>query len=88
MQEGKMASATARVLQHNPAQLDDRRLAIENAIGTMRIENLEPDETTIQILARYASGEIELSETNRLLDEHSRIVTSNHAAASLTHFGP
>ena len=56
MQEGKMASATARVLQHNPAQLDDRRLAIENAIGTMRIENLEPDETTIQILSRYASG--------------------------------
>jgi Antitoxin VbhA len=69
-----MAAATAPVIPLTPAELDDRRLAVENAIGTMRIEDLEPDETTKQILYRYANGEIELPETNRLLDEYSRTI--------------
>jgi hypothetical protein len=60
------------VISLTPAEMDVRRLAVENTIGTMRIENLEPDETTVQILSRYAKGEVELAETNRLLDEHSR----------------
>ena len=60
------------VISLSPAEMDVRRLAVENTIGTMRIENLEPDETTFQILSRYAKGEVELPETNRLLDEHSR----------------
>jgi hypothetical protein len=67
-----MAAATAPVITLTPAELDERRLAVDNAIGTMRIENLEPDETTKQILSRYASGEIELPEMNRLLDEYTR----------------
>jgi hypothetical protein len=69
-----MAAANAPVITLTPAELDDRRLAVENAIGTMRIEDLEPDETTKQILYRYANGEIELPETNRLLDEYSRTI--------------
>jgi hypothetical protein len=69
-----MAAATAPVIVLTPAELDDRRLAVENAIGTMSIEDLEPDATTQQILFRYANGEIELSETNRLLDEYSRTI--------------
>jgi hypothetical protein len=69
-----MAAATAPVITLTPAELDDRRLAVENAIGTMRIEDLEPDETTKQILYRYANGEIELPEANRLLDEYSRTI--------------
>jgi len=60
------------VISLTPAEMDVRCLAVENTIGTMRIENLEPDETTVQILSRYAKGEVELAETNRLLDEHSR----------------
>jgi hypothetical protein len=67
-----MAVGTAPVITLSPAELDERRLAIENAIGTMRIEDLEPDETTKKILFRYADGEIDLPETNRLLDEYSR----------------
>ena len=39
-----------------------------------RIEDLEPDETTQQILSRYATGEIELSEMNRLLDKYSSAI--------------
>jgi hypothetical protein len=66
-----MAVESAPVVSLSPAELDDRRLAVENTIGTMRIEDLEPDETTKQILSRYATGEIDLPETNRLLDEYS-----------------
>jgi hypothetical protein len=40
----------------------------------MRIEDLEPDVTTRQIIARYAIGEIELVEMNRLLDEYSSTI--------------
>lgn len=69
-----MAVEAARVVTPTQAELDDRRLAVENAIGTLRIENMEPDETTQRVLSRYANGEIELAETNRLLDEYSRSV--------------
>ena len=40
----------------------------------MRIEDMEPDQTTRQILNRYVVGEIELPETNKLLDEYSRTI--------------
>jgi hypothetical protein len=66
-----MAATTASVATLTPAELDDRRLAVENTIGTLRIENMEPDEITKRILYRYAHGEIGLDETNRLLDEYS-----------------
>jgi len=69
-----MAVETAPVITLSTAELDDRRLAVENAVGTMRIENLAPDETATQIITRYANGEIELLETNRLLDEYSRAI--------------
>lgn len=69
-----MAVGTAPVLPLTAAELDDRRLAVENSIGTMRIEDLEPDEATQQILFRYANGEIDLSEANLLLDEYSRTI--------------
>ena len=69
-----MAAAIAPVTTLTPAELDARRLAVEGTIGTMRIEDMEPDETTKEILYRYANGEIELPETNRLLDEYSRTI--------------
>ncbi len=67
-----MAVATIPVIPLTPAELYDRRLAVENTIGTMRIEGLDPDETTLQILNRYADGQIEFSEAKRLLREYSR----------------
>jgi hypothetical protein len=70
-----MDIASTPVVPLTPAELDDRRLAVENAIGTMRIEDLEPDEATHQILHRYAQGEIPLDEMSRLIHEYSaRIV--------------
>jgi hypothetical protein len=66
-----MAATTTPVVKLTPAELNERRLAVENTIGTLRIENLEPDEITKRILYHYAHGEIGLDEANRLLDEYS-----------------
>lgn len=55
-------------------ELDQRRLEVENTIGTMRIEDMEPDESTKQILYRYAKGEIEFEEAIRLMREDSRTI--------------
>jgi hypothetical protein len=69
-----MAATTTSVNALTPAELDDRRLAVENTIGTMRIENLEPDEITKGILYRYAQGEIPLDEMSRLIHEHTAAI--------------
>jgi len=55
-------------------ELDQRRLQVENTVGTMRIEDMEPDETTMQILTRYAQGEIDFPEANQLMKEDSRTI--------------
>jgi hypothetical protein len=69
-----MATATAPVITLTPAELDDRRLAVENAIGTMRLSDLEPDETTQKIFFSYAKGEIEIGEMNRLIHEYTATI--------------
>ena len=69
-----MAATTASAITLTPAELDDRRLAVENTIGTMRIEGLDPDETTMKILQRYAEGQMSFSETKLLLREYSRTI--------------
>jgi hypothetical protein len=69
-----MAATAAPVVTLTPAELDDRRLAVENTIGTLRIENLEPDEATRRILYRYAQGEISLEEMSRLIHEYSATI--------------
>ena len=51
-EEGNMAIATTPVIPPTPLETDDRRLAVENAIGTLRIENLELDITPHRILDR------------------------------------
>jgi hypothetical protein len=66
-----MAATNAPVFKLTPAELDDRRLAVENTIGTLRIENLEPDEITKGILDRFAQGEIPLDEMSRLIHEYT-----------------
>jgi hypothetical protein len=69
-----MAAATAPVLTLTPEELDDRRLAVESAIGTMRISDLEPDETTQKILYSYANGEINHEEMSRQIHEYSATI--------------
>jgi hypothetical protein len=69
-----MAVETAPVKPLDQAALEGRRLAVENVIGTLRIEDMEPDETTMQILIRYRNGEIDLPEANKLIDDYSRTI--------------
>jgi hypothetical protein len=73
-EEGNMAIATTPVIPPTPLETDDRRLAVENAIGTLRIENLELDITPHRILDRYAHGEIPLEEMSRLIHEYTAAI--------------
>jgi hypothetical protein len=69
-----MTIATAPKITLTPEELDKRRLAVQNTIGTMRIEDMEPDEATMRILDRYTNGEIDFPEANRLMLEDSRTI--------------
>ena len=66
-----MAGAPTSVIPLTPAELDNRRLAVENAIGTLRIEGLELDPTPNRFLQQYAKGEIPLDEMSRLIHEYT-----------------
>jgi hypothetical protein len=69
-----MAVATAPIVPPNSAELVDRRLAVENAIGTLRIESIELDEIPSRILSQYAQGEISLEEMSRLIHEYTAAI--------------
>ena len=69
--EGNMTVETARANSLDHADFEDRHLAVENAIGTLRIENLELDTIPQRILERYAQGEIPLDEMSRLIHEYT-----------------
>ena len=44
------------------ASLADRHYAVDCAIGSMRIEDMEPDPEVFEIMERFARGEIDLAE--------------------------
>jgi hypothetical protein len=69
-----MAAITAPVISLTPAELDNRRLAVENAIGTLRIENMELDTVPHLVLEQYAQGEISLDEMSRQIHEHTAAI--------------
>ena len=69
-----MDDATAPVDTLTAEERDDRRLAVEGTVGTMRLSNLEPDETTLQVLDSYQPGKISIEELNCLLHEYSSTI--------------
>jgi hypothetical protein len=69
-----MHDTTAHVGTLTPEDLDDRRLAVEGTVGTMRLSDLEPVETTMRILDSYQRGEITIEELNRLMHEYSSMI--------------
>ncbi len=69
-----MTVGIAPVITPNSAELDDRRLAVENAIGTLRIENMKIDAVPNRILEQYAQGEIRLDEMSRLMHEYTAAI--------------
>jgi hypothetical protein len=50
-------------------EADKRRLAVDNALGSLRIENMDLAPVERQIFERYAAGEISLDELDRLVEQ-------------------
>jgi hypothetical protein len=65
-----MATATQPVLTLSSAEADERRRAVQSALGSLRIEGmeLEPDER--EILERHARGEIDLAAMHAEMDAY------------------
>jgi Antitoxin VbhA len=57
-----MAVATLPVVTANEIELDNRRLAVESALGSLRIEGMELEPEGRDILDRFANGEMTLPE--------------------------
>jgi hypothetical protein len=56
-----MASATQDVTKLTAEETASRRLAVEGAIGSLRIEGMEPDAQELDIVSQFARGEIDLA---------------------------
>jgi len=55
-----LASATQNVSKLKAEEAAERRLAVEGAIGSLRIEGMEPDARELEIVNQFARGEIDL----------------------------
>jgi hypothetical protein len=65
-----MATVAQTILTPVPDNLALRRYAVDNAIGTLRIEGMELDPEERKIVERYAQGEISLAEQDALMDAY------------------
>jgi hypothetical protein len=65
-----MASATQPVTALTPAEIVERRRAVQSAIGSLRIEGIEPDREELEIVDRFARGEIDLGTVHDRMDAH------------------
>ncbi len=71
-----MASATQSVPAMTPAEGARRRLALESAIGSLRIEGMELEPGEREILDRHVRGEIDLATLNAEMDAYSEAHSS------------
>lgn len=66
-----MSSATQTeatlILEH----ADQRRLAVQSAIGSLRIEGMEPDKAELEIVELFARGEIDFATMSAQMDAYS-----------------
>jgi hypothetical protein len=53
-----MAGATVPVASVNEIELENRRLAVESALGSLRIEGMEPEPEGREILDRLQTGNV------------------------------
>lgn len=64
-----MAVATTPLMPLTAEEAAERRRAIDSALGSMRIENMEPDVKVREIAERYVRGEIDLATMQAEMDE-------------------
>jgi hypothetical protein len=63
-----MASATRNVTKLTAEKAAERRLAVEGAIGSLRIEGMEPDARELEIANQFVRGEIDLATIHAQMD--------------------
>lgn len=56
---------SAKPVRLSKAELSERRDAVDNALGSLRIEGMELDPEPRAILERFARGETDLDEMGR-----------------------
>ena len=65
-----MASATQNITKLTAEEAANRRLAVEGAIGSLRIEGIEPDCRELEIANQFAQGEIDLATMHAQMDAY------------------
>ena len=63
-----MATATQPVLTLYPPEAAERRRAVQSALGSLHIEGMEPDREELEIVDRFARGEIDLATMKAQMD--------------------
>lgn len=66
--------AKRRKVTLTKAELRDRRLAVDSALGSQRIEGMELEPEPREILERFARGEIDLDEMNRQIHAYTATI--------------
>ena len=56
------------------AELSDRRRALESALGSLRIEGMELESEGLEILHRFARGEISLPEMRNAIRAYTATI--------------
>jgi hypothetical protein len=67
-----LASATQNVTKLTAEEAAERRLAVEGAIGSLRIEGMEPDARELEIVNQFARGEIDLATMHAQMDAYAK----------------
>jgi len=65
-----MASATQNVTKLTADEAATRRLAVEGAIGSLRIEGMDPDARELEIVNQFACGEIDLATMHAQMEAY------------------
>jgi hypothetical protein len=65
-----LASATQNITKLTAEEAANRRLAVEGAIGSLRIEGIEPDGRELEIANQFAQGEIDLATMHAQMDAY------------------
>ena len=69
-----MAVATMPVANLTEIELDNRRLAVESALGSLRIEGMELEPEGRQILDRFAIGELSITEMRNAMRAYTATI--------------
>jgi hypothetical protein len=65
-----MASAFQPASNLTAEEAAQRRRGVQSAIGSLRIEGMEPDPVELEIVDRFARGEIDLATMHRQMDAY------------------